>query len=57
MKGIVKDDGIYWWKFHVDWKDPTKSRLDGPHKIPVAPYEYLGGGQLTRTVPSSSTVA
>ena len=55
LKGIVKDDGIYWWKFHVDWKDPTKSRLDGPHKIPVAPYEYLGGGQLTRTVPQPGT--
>ena len=35
LKGIVRDDGIYWWKFHVDWKDPTKSRLDGPQKIPA----------------------
>jgi hypothetical protein len=55
LNGIVKDDRISWWKFHVDWKDPTKSRLDGPHKIAVAPYEYLGGGQLTKTVPQPGT--
>lgn len=51
LKKIVNDDGIYSWSFHVDWKDPSKSRLSGPVKIPVVPYEYLGGGQLTRTVP------
>ncbi len=51
LKGILKDDGVYWWKFHVDWVDPRKSRLEGPVKIPVAPYEYLGGGQLTKAVP------
>jgi hypothetical protein len=55
LKKVVKDDGIYWWKFHVDWKDPSKTKLDGPVKIPVAPYEYLGGGQLTRTVPQPGT--
>ena len=55
LKKIVTDDGIYWWKFHVDWKDPAKSKLDGPVKIPVAPYEYLGGGQLTKTVPQPGT--
>ncbi len=51
LKGILKDDGIYAWKFHVDWINPQNSRLDGPVKIPVAPYEYLGGGQLTEAVP------
>lgn len=55
LKKIVKDDGIYVWKFHVDWKDPSRSKLDGPVKVPVAPYEYLGGGQLTRTVPQPGT--
>jgi hypothetical protein len=55
LKKIVKDDGIYWWKYHVDWKDPSKTKLDGPVKVPVAPYEYLGGGQLTRTVPQPET--
>lgn len=55
LKKVIKDDGIYWWKFHVDWKDLEKSKLDGPVKIPVAPYEYLGGGQLTKTVPQPGT--
>src|SRR5439155_16736146 len=55
LKKVVADDGIYWWKFHVDWNDPTLSKLDGPAKIPVAPYEYLGGGQLTNTVPQPGT--
>lgn len=55
LKNVVTDDGVYWWKFHVNWQDPTKSKLDGPAKIPVAPYEYLGGGQLTKTVPQPGT--
>src|SRR5262249_8529541 len=55
LKKVVKDDGIYWWKCHVDWKDPAKSKLVGPTKIPVEPYEYLGGGQLTKTVPQPGT--
>jgi hypothetical protein len=56
LNKVLKDDGIYWWKFAVDWQDPSKSRLDGPVKVPVAPYEYLGGGQLTRAVPQPGTV-
>jgi hypothetical protein len=55
LKKVIADDGIYWWNHHVDWKDPSKSKLDGPVKIPVAPYEYLGGGQLTKTVPQPGT--
>jgi hypothetical protein len=55
LKGIVADDGIYSWNYHVDWSDPAKSKLVGPVKIPVAPYEYLGGGQLTKTVPQPGT--
>jgi hypothetical protein len=55
LKKVVADDGVYWWKFHVDWKDTAKTRLDGPVKVPVAPYEYLGGGQLTKTVPQPET--
>ena len=31
--------------------DPPKSRLEGPIRIPVAPYQYLCGGQLTNCVP------
>jgi hypothetical protein len=55
LRGILQDDGIYVWKFHVNWEDPSKTRLEGPKKISVAPYHYLGGGQLTNTVPQPGT--
>jgi hypothetical protein len=55
LKGIIEDDGIYVWKFHADWDDPSRSKLDGPVKIPVAPYKYLGGGQLSDAVPQPGT--
>jgi hypothetical protein len=55
LKKVIADDGIYWWNFHVDWNDPARSKLVGPKKIAVAPYEYLGGGQLTKTVPQPGT--
>jgi hypothetical protein len=51
LKEILGDSAIYAWKFHVDWQNPQQSRLDGPVRIPVAPYQYLGGGQLTEAVP------
>jgi hypothetical protein len=55
LRKVLKDDGIYWWKFAVDWEVPSRSKLEGPVKVPVAPYEYLGGGQLTRAVPQPGT--
>jgi hypothetical protein len=53
LKNVLEDDGIYVWNYHVDWRDPGKTRLEGPKKIAVAPYHYLGGGQLTQCVPQS----
>ncbi len=55
LNKVLGDDGLYAWKFYVDWKDHSKTRLEGPVKINVAPYEYLGGGQLTKTVPQPGT--
>jgi hypothetical protein len=55
LKQSFKDDGVYWWNFYVDWADPSKTKLDGPVKIPVTPYHYLGDGQLTKTVPQPGT--
>ncbi len=55
LNGITGDDGIYVWRFHVDWVDPARTRLDMPEKIQVAPYRYLGGGQLSRAVPQPGT--
>ena len=56
LKKVLEDDGIYVWKFHVDWKDPAKTkRRPGPQKIAVAPYHYLCDGQLTNCVPQPGT--
>jgi len=55
LKGITEDDGIYVWTFHVNWDDPSQTKLNGPVKILVAPYRYLGGGQLTNAVPQPGT--
>lgn len=50
-----EDDGIYAWRFHVDWRNTSKTRLTGPEKIAVAPYHYLCNGQLSRCVPQPGT--
>jgi hypothetical protein len=55
LKSDLDDDGIYAWSFHVDWNDPSKTRLRGPEKTQVAPYHYLCGGQLTNCVPQPGT--
>jgi len=55
LHGVLADDGLYLWSFHVDWGDPSRTRLTGPSKIAVAPYEYLCGGQLTNCVPQPGT--
>ncbi len=55
LKNVLEDDGIYAWNFYVNWDDHSKTKLEGPVKIPVAPYHYLGGGQLTKAVPQPGT--
>ena len=55
LRKDVDDDGIYAWTFKVDWKDPSKTKVTGPVKIPVAPYHYLCDGQLTSCVPQPGT--
>ena len=49
------DNGIYYWKYSVDWDNPSASKIEGPEKIKVAAYNYLGNGQLTKTVPQAGT--
>jgi len=51
LKKILQDDSVYAWSFHVDWQNPANTKLTGPAKIAVAPYQYLCGGQLTNCVP------
>jgi hypothetical protein len=55
LKNIFDDDGIYFWKVHVDWNNPANTNADGPVKIKVAPYHYLCNGQLSSCVPQPNT--
>lgn len=55
LKKVFHDDGIYFWKVHVDWNSPGNTRADGPVKINVAPYHYLCNGQLSSCVPQPGT--
>ena len=55
LRGDFDDDGIYAWRFHVDWEDPTRTTLVGPEKIEVEPYRYLCDGQLTNCVRQPGT--
>jgi hypothetical protein len=48
---LLADSVVNVWQYHVDWKDPSKTKIDGPTAIKVAPYSYLCGGQLTNCVP------
>jgi hypothetical protein len=51
LKKVFEDDAILTWKMFTNWADASKSRLEGPQRIAVAPYRYLCDGQLTNCVP------
>jgi hypothetical protein len=55
LERVMEDSVLLAWSFRVDWRDPSKTRIDGPVRIPVAPYHYLCDGQLTNCVPQSGT--
>ncbi len=55
LKKVMEDDALYAWTFHVDWRDSSKTHVEGPRKIAVAPYHYLCDGQLTNCVPQPGT--
>jgi hypothetical protein len=52
---IFEDDGIYFYKVHVDWSDVSKTSVSAPQKIAVAPYHYLCDGQLSNCVSQPGT--
>ena len=52
---IFEDDGIYFYKVHVDWDDVSKTTVSAPQKIAVAPYHYLCEGQLSNCVSQPGT--
>jgi len=51
LKKAMEDSSLYVWSFHVDWKDPSRTKVAGPTRIAVAPYHYLCDGQLSNCVP------
>jgi hypothetical protein len=55
LKSTFADDGVYAFKFHVDWATPANTTFTGPSKIPVARYTYLCNGQLTSCVTQPNT--
>jgi hypothetical protein len=55
LKKQFEADTIDAWQFHVDWKDPSRTRVTGPQRIAVAAYHYLCDGQLTNCVPQPGT--
>jgi hypothetical protein len=55
LKERLEDDGLLAWTMRVDWRDPSRTAMNGPVKIDVAPYHYLCGGQLTNCVPQPGT--
>jgi hypothetical protein len=55
LDSVYADSVILVWQMHVDWKDPSKTKVTGPQRIPVAPYHYLCNGQLSSCVPQPGT--
>jgi len=55
LHGVFDATGIDYYSFHADWKDPARSRVEGPYPVAVAPYHYLCNGQLTSCVPQPGT--
>jgi hypothetical protein len=51
LKNVLEDDKLLVWDFHVDWMNPSNTRLVAQKPIEVAPYRYLCDGQLTHCVP------
>jgi hypothetical protein len=52
--GVFEDSVVQVWRYHVDWKDPSQTRISGPTEIRVAPYEFLCQGRFA-CVPQPGT--
>jgi hypothetical protein len=55
LRGVLRDSVLLAWTFHVNWDDVRQTRVEGPVAVPVAPYAYMCGGQLTKCVPQPGT--
>jgi hypothetical protein len=55
LDSVFRDSVLHVWRFHVDWRDPSATRVTEAPPIRVAPYQYLCNGQLTNCVPQPGT--
>jgi hypothetical protein len=55
LKKVMEASTISTWRFFANWDEPSKTRIEGPVDIAVAPYHYLCDGQLTNCVPQPGT--
>jgi hypothetical protein len=55
LDSIFRDSVIDAWEFKVDWRDASRTRISGPQRISVAPYDYLCDGQLKNCVTQPGT--
>lgn len=55
LDSIYRDSVLHVWSFHVDWRNPSATRVTESAPIRVAPYQYLCNGQLTSCVPQPGT--
>ena len=56
LDSLYEDRVLRAWSFHVDWRDPGKTRVTELPPIAVAPYRYLCDGQLSACVPQPGSV-
>jgi hypothetical protein len=55
LRNVFEDDGVYAYKFHVDWTNTANTTFTGPTKVTVARYHYLCNGQLSSCVTQPNT--
>jgi hypothetical protein len=55
LKNVMSASTISTWKLFTNWDDMSKTRLEGPADVAVAPYHYLCDGQLTNCVSQPGT--
>ena len=56
MLALFDNNNLAYWQFHVDWQNPSNTKLTGPVNIPVNNYTPACDGQATNTcIPQAGT--
>ena len=57
LRKVFEDDGVYAYKYHVDWSNPAGSTFTGPTRSPspATPTCATGSSRLRARSPTSST--